>query len=312
MSEKSEEVCNQAKEKIKFLTMENADLEIEMDRLQGKISDIQQENAMYEEQFADLERVLDQMDSKLVSAEAALREKEIAFKLAEEKIVTIERDMELREKDAELVYEKFTELEASFKMTLSVVIRKFEAFLPDADSANESLDSLEEMKIRITTLATAISSQIKEKDQHIEEVNFEMSNALRELDTLESKYKQVREDLAASMNACKNEQELEQDYDELMRYCADLENNVAENRDLGEKIHGLQQERQSQEEQISGLKEAIEQHVEALKTVEGQRDMFQSRLKEAIDDLEELEHERNDIRQDLETNRSESTQLESS
>lgn len=96
------------------------------------------------------------------------------------------------------------------------------------------------------------------------------------------------------------------------RYCADLENTIAENRDLGEQIRKLQIERKLQQEEISGLKEAIEQHVEALKVAEEQRDVFQSRLKEAVDDLEELESERNELRSDLDKTYTESASLERS
>lgn len=312
LSEKSDEELNEAKDTIKSLIADNSNLEIEMDRLQGKLSDIQQENAAYEEQFADLERVLDQMDSKLMAAEDALHEKENALKEAQESLASIQRDVDAREKDADMLYEKHSELESSLNRIISSVVQKFENLLPQADAADEPMESLEEKKIRITTLVTLISNQIRDKDRQIEEVNFDMSNALRELDTLETKYKQARVDLAAAMDACKNEQQLASDYDELMRYCADLENSVAESRGLGDQIHKLQQERKSHQEEISGLKEAIDQHVEALKVAEEQRDVFQSRLKEAVDDLEELEHERNELRSDLEKTYTESAKLESS
>jgi chromosome segregation ATPase len=310
LSDKSGEEYNQATETIKTLTMENSTLQIEMDRLQGKLSDLQQENTVYEDQFADLEKLLDQLDSKLITAEAELQEKEAALKSAQENLAVTERDLDARARDAEIIYAKYADIKTSFDRTLTTIIQKFQGLLPEADSSDA--DSLEEKKVWATTLAAMISKLLKDKDQQIEEVNFEMSNALRELDTLESKYKQTRIDLAASVEACRDEQELEQDYDELMRYCADLENTAAENRDLSEQVRKLQCERKSQHDEIAGLKEAIEQHVEALKQTEEQRDVFQSRLKEAVDDLEELEIERNELRHDLHKTYTESAKLESS
>jgi DNA repair exonuclease SbcCD ATPase subunit len=218
MSENSDRELNEAKDKIKSLTVENSNLEIEMDRMKAQLSDIKQENTMYGEQFADLERVLDQMDSKLVNAETTLQEREAALKVAEDRLASNQRDIDAREKDAELIYDKYTELETSFHRILSSVIHKFDSLLPQSETSESSLESLEEKKIHITALATLVSNQMKEKDRQIQEVNFDMSNALRELDTLESKYKQTRADLAASMDACKDEQQLENDYDELMRY----------------------------------------------------------------------------------------------
>lgn len=309
---RSNQELNEAKGTIQSLLVENSNNQIEMDRLQGTLSDLQQENASYESQFEDLERVLDQMDSKLVNAETALQEKETAVKAAQERLASTQRELDSREKDADMIYDKYTELETSFNRVISSVIQKFETLLPEADAADSSLESLEEKKIKITTLSTIISNQLKDKDRQIDELKFDMSNTLRELDTLEAKYKQTRVDLATSMDACKNEQQLENDYDELMRYCADLENTVSESRSLGEQIHKLQHERKSQQEEISGLKESIEQLAEALKTAEEQKDVFQVRLKEALDDLEELENERNELKRDLDKTYTESAKLESS
>ena len=311
ISQKKNEELLQIQDQVKSLTMENSSLKIEIDRLQGKLTDIQEETAMSKEQLADLERVLDQMDSKLIATETELQERDLALKEAKENIDTIRREGNVREKDAELVYDKFTNLKSSFEKVVSSVLLKFEKLLPEENSST-SVESLEEKTIRITTLATLISNKMKAKERQMEEVNFEMASTLRELDLLESKYKQTRMDLAASMEACKNEQELEHDYDELMRYCADLENAVSKNQELKDQIHKLQNERKSQQEEITCLKQTMEQHVSDLQVIEEQRDVFQSRLKEAIDDLEELEHERNELRSDLEKTYTESMKLEKS
>jgi chromosome segregation ATPase len=164
---------------------------------------------------------------------------------------------------------------------------------------------------------------MKEKDKQIDAVNFDMSNALRELDTLESKYKQTRVELAAAIQARKKGQDLEHDYDELLvhyeKTSAQLESAEADIKYLRGKVSNSELERgqlleqiKRQQTEISSLRDGIQQHVKSLKTTEEHRDLFQSRLKEAVDDLEELENERNELRCDLDKTYSESAKLESS
>jgi hypothetical protein len=91
------------------------------------------------------------MDSKLVNAETTLQEREAALKVAEDRLASNQRDIDAQEKDAELIYDKFTELETSFHIILSPVIHKFDSLLPESETSDASLESLEEKKIHITT-----------------------------------------------------------------------------------------------------------------------------------------------------------------
>ncbi|KAL3803517.1 hypothetical protein HJC23_014065 [Cyclotella cryptica] len=330
MSEKLQAELNQAKEEMQCLMREKSSLEIEMDRVQGELLDAQRELVVYSEQFTDLEQVLNQMDSRLVSADACLKEKEDALKISSKNLLAAQHEIDAKEEDVKKLREKQKEFKEVYDRILAAVIKKMESLFPEVDYSDAPLESLEEKKTHISELTNMICQHIreadasmKEKEKQIDAVNFEMSSALRELDTLESKYKQTREELAATIQARKRGQDLEHDYDELLMHyektCADLESAETDMKNLHEKLRDSEFERdrlleefKRQHAEISSLKEGIEQHLKSLKTIEEQRDLFQARLKEAVDDLEELENERNELRCDLDKTYSESAKLEKS
>ncbi|KAL7488420.1 hypothetical protein ACHAW6_014160 [Cyclotella cf. meneghiniana] len=329
-SEKMNDELNHANEEIQCLMREKSSLEIEMDRVQGELSDAQKEFAVYVEQFSDLEQIFNQMDSRLVSADANLKEKEDALKISNESLAVARHEILAKGEDVKKMCEKQMELEAVYDKILAAVVRKLESLLPEVNYSDVPLESLDEKKVHISELIDKISKHVreaaalmKEKDKHIDSVNFDMSNALRELDTLESKYKQTKVELAAAIQARKKGQDLEHDYDELLMHyektSAELESAEADIKYLRGKVNNSELERgqlleqiKRQQAEISSLGDGLQQHVKSLKTVEEQRDLFQSRLKEAVDDLEELENERNELRCDLDKTYSESAKLESS
>lgn len=328
MSERRGAEINEDKVSIKSLTLEKSSLEIEMDRLKGELADAQQEILMYEKQSTDLERVLDEMDSKLITVSADLEDKEAALTLMSDKLASSNQTLGAKEEHIKQVSEKQAKLESAYDKILSAVIKQLEALLPEVDFSDVTSESLEDKKDHIATLTTVIREHVKEcdalmreKEKQIDAVNFDMTSTLREFDTLESKYRQSRLELLEYIEARKNQQELDQDYDELLvhyeRTCDDLEKATADNHHLTEQLDKVElensklaKETKSQQEELASLNAAIQQHLTNLRTAEEQRDVFQSRLKEAVDDLEELENERNQLRCDLDTTYTDSAKLE--
>jgi chromosome segregation ATPase len=135
---------------------------------------------------------------------------------------------------------------------------------PDDESSNHALESLSS---RISLLLTQINTQITEqnkaiqlKDTSIEKSQWNLSNTTEVLRKLESKYKALQETMAMLGD-------LQKDYDELL----------------------------DQYELLVDERESSEDH-ERHRVLQEERELFECRLKDAVDDLDELEGERDALK----------------
>ena len=266
------EQLRQAKHQVKVLTQKHDELESKVSKLQDIVTTEQKTRT-------DNERILDETQGKLSMAERTIEElNKTSSSLKSERDGYKTRLSSLEELNKEL------------NTLLRSIPRQLEAIMPanldlaqllpattrDSDAPKDD-DECEknlsyELKSRISTLLHHICAYnkelndvIKSKDGALEKTEWNLSNTAKDLDTLEGKHNMLKEELAEMGY-------LQSDYDELLEQ---YELVVEEKGKLDECIKTLQ------DEKARDANESL------------------SRLKEAVDDLEELERERDTIQAEL-------------
>jgi chromosome segregation ATPase len=173
-------------------------------------------------------------------------------------------------------YKKMESILRSIPLQLETVVSDFYSSTntneeaPDDEESNPTLDSLES---RTSHLLQCISTHIKElkgdiqsRDRTLEKTQWHLSNTAQDFSLMESKYKTLKK----KMNEVGN---LQQDYDELL-----------------DQYKLLDEDMETLEHHLTST------HLEKEQKLQEERDVFESRLREAVDDLEELESERNTLK----------------
>jgi len=241
-----------------------------------------------EMQRNDMEHVLDELCAKLSHAEEEIKE------------LRMECDT-LKEADAESKTKCQENLEKCCSI-LQQLFRQLDGLFPETDDdldlvegsimagQSYSTEALESMSSQIFSVMNVfhkrtkrLRSELKMKDDEIESAKGNASNILHQLDVLESKHATLKDELRAKEHLQNEHVELLDKYEKLQLRNAKLE----------EDIRGLSSK---QDEQL----------VEA----EEKRDLYQSRLRDAVDDLEELELERDELRDEVEKAYQACSQLE--
>lgn len=230
----------------------------------------------HEMQRNDMEHVLDELCAKLSHAEDEIKE------------LRLECDT-LKEAETESKTKYQENLEKCCSI-LQQLLRQLDDLFPETDEDLDlvegstvpgqiySTEALESISSQIFTVMNAIHkrtkrmrSELQMKDDEIESAKGNASNILHQLDVLESKHSTLKDELRAKERIQNEHVELLDKYEKLQLRNANLEEDIRA---------------------LSSIQN--KQLVEA----EEKRDLYQSRLRDAVNDLEELELERDELREE--------------
>jgi len=265
---KSEQL-RQARRQVKELTESCTELESKVTKLE--------ETVLREQKIrADKECDLEETRGELAVAEESVEElNEVVTSLTSSKA-----ELESRLSVVEDLHERLDAV-------LSPIPQQLEAVLPDLhcidpstrdapDGEQQANPTPESLGRRVSNLLHHISAYnkelhdvIKSRDDTLDKAEWNLSNTTKDLDKLEVNHKELKEELAEMRF-------LQADYDELL-----------------EQYELVVEDKERLDEYLKVIESDQEATVnENLLKAQEERDLFESRLKEAVDDLEELENER--------------------
>ncbi len=297
--EQSTNECKRQADEIARLTSKLLAIECEMkskndvlSKLEIDVLENKEKCADYEKQLEeavsthdmqrdDMEHVLTELCAKLSHAEGEIKE----LRLKSEKTEAMEKALKEAEAESETKSQETLEKCCSI---LRQLFRKLDDLFPEIDVNIDlvegsiwagqcySTEALESMSLKIFTVMNVVSngmknlrSELRMKDDEIESAKGKASNILHQLNVLESKHSTLKEELMAREHLENEHAELLDKYEKL----------TSRNKNLEDEIRVISLKRD-----------------ERLVEAEERRDQFHSRLREAVDDLEELESERDELR----------------
>eukprot|EP01082_Thalassiosira_pseudonana_P015422 g14029.t1 g14029 contig9:996386-1002752(-) len=272
----------QAREKVQAMEAKLLDLEDTNNNAEDRLSELEDKLVEEQNKCSDLEHVLNEINTKLSDAEATIQDLEGRLAETTQSVDDhTQRETELKSQCDEVLSSVMHQLVAMISSVSSLDVLS-EEFDPSA--------TLESKKNRISSLMQSIRDYFDSQVSASEKTNWNLSNALTELDTLDAKHKALKAELAETIPQV--------EYDELLEQHDSL---AAEKEQLEKRV--ISAETQAKK---------LQSDIKSIKDVEEQRDLFQSRLKEAVDDLEELEFERDELREELDRAYDEGVKLEES
>lgn len=191
-------------------------------------------------------------------------------------------NLEMEKSGIETRYSEMYKLNENLNRVLNSILKRLEDVFPDMESTyNEKSPCItqEELETRVSSLLKYISdcthnfnTTLQSRHKELEQAEWKLSNATQDIVVLESKNKALRE--------------------KLMK----LEGVKGEHVELLKQYECVVEEMEEVEEFLKNalLQRETEENAAVAKARE-ERDLFQARLKEAVDDLEELEFERNQV-----------------
>ncbi|KAL7552823.1 hypothetical protein ACHAWF_016073, partial [Thalassiosira exigua] len=220
--------------------------------------------------YEELEVSLSELEDMIAAEKKARDDNEQMLEETQSKLNSAEETIEKLTKDVgrkEEIEERCRILdEVLMKCSVQLV-----DMLPKGDSLELTADEpagLQALQWRMSHLTKRLKDTNATKNSALEKIEWNWSNALRDVETLESKNKQLKESFAKMEN-------VQVEYDDLR----DLYDRVVE-----EKEH-LEHEGD----------ERINEAEESLLAAQNERNLFETQLKEAMDDIETLECERDEL-----------------
>jgi len=285
---KSEQL-RQARRQVKELTESCTELE-------SKVSKLEEIASSEQKARADKECDLEETQGKLSVAEESVEE----LNEAVAGLTSSKAALESRLSVVEDLHERLDAVLSPIPQQLEAVLPDLNSIVPSTrdapDGEQQANPTPESLGRRVSNLLHHISAYnkelhevIKTRDDTLDKTEWNLSNTTKDLDKLEVKHKELKEELA-EMGF------LQADYDELLEQ---YELVVEDKERLDEYLKAIESDQET-----AANKNLIKAQEE--------RDLFESRLKEAVDDLEELESERDAALVELTQARTEFTEKEAS
>lgn len=254
-----DEQLTQTRNEVNQARRETSHAELELNEMTNIVDELKEHICKLQESAStDRNAFIGQNDKTL----GKLRKAEATIEKLNKVVSNLKSEKQLHQKMIAIIRSIPQQLEKMLPNLYSPAASTDDA--PDDESSNHALESFSS---RISLLLTQINTQITEqnkviqlKDTSIEKSQWNLSNTTEVLRKLESKYKALKETMAMLGD-------LQKDYDELL----------------------------DQYELLVDERESSEDH-ERHRVLQEERELFECRLKDAVDDLEELEGERDALK----------------
>jgi chromosome segregation ATPase len=254
-----DEQLNQARNEVNQARRETSHAELELNEMTNKFDELKERMCKLQESvYTDRNACMGQTDKTL----GKLRKAEATIEKLNKAVSNLKSEKNLHQKMIAIIRSIPQQLEKMLPNLYSPAASTNNA--PDDESSNHVLESLSS---RISLMLTQINAHIAElnkviqlKDTSLEKSQWNLSNTTEDLRKLESKYKALKETMAMLGD-------LQKDYDELL----------------------------DQYELLVDERESSEDH-ERQRVLQEERELFECQLKDAVDDLEELEGERDALK----------------